>query len=246
MTSPAVASPTLLSLDTSTERVHAALVRGDETRVVELAGGAQASVTLLPALQSLVAEAGLAWRDLDAIAFGAGPGAFTGLRTACSTAQGLALGVNKPVLALDTLMLVAESARQIDPSAWADGDEVWVLQDARMEEMYVAAYRWQGETLGWALVHDAQLWPLTEPQQRWSAQAPQHLAGGALLAYADRFVGVPARYLWAQAMPSGAAQASVALRAWHQGLAMDAALALPRYVRDKVAQTTAERQAAKA
>lgn len=246
MTFSAVASPTLLSLDTSTERVHAALVRGDDTRVVALAGGAQASVTLLPALQDLVAQAGLTWADLDAIAFGAGPGAFTGLRTACATAQGLALGANKPVLPLDTLMLVAESARLRDPSAWCVGDEVWVLQDARMDEMYVAAYQWQGDDAGWALTQDAQLWPLTEPLQRWAARAPKHLAGSALLAYPDRFTGLAQATHWHQAMPCGQAQASVSKRAWRQGLAVDAALALPRYVRDKVAQTTAERQAAKA
>lgn len=246
MTSSAVAVPTLLCLDTSTERVHAALVRGADVRVVALAGGAQASVTLLPALQDLLASAALTWADLDAIAFGAGPGAFTGLRTACATAQGLALGVDKPVLPLDTLMLVAESARLSAPEAWSVGDEVWVLQDARMEEMYVAAFRWGGDEAGWQSTQPAQLWPLTEPLARWSAHAPQHLAGSALAAYPDRFTGIAPTTLWAQAMPCGQAQASVAHWAWQQGQAVDAALALPRYVRDKVAQTTAERQAAKA
>ena len=109
-------APVLLALDTATERLHIALSlgagEGARTQVQELPGGAQASNGLLPALQGLLNAAGLAWPDVSAIAFGAGPGAFTGLRTACSVTQGLALGLGVPVIALDTLMAVAEDARQ--------------------------------------------------------------------------------------------------------------------------------------
>lgn len=243
-----VGHPVLIALDTATDRVHVALVSGGQARSADLAGGAQASATLLPSLTGLLSDAGLAWADVDAIAFGAGPGAFTGLRTACSAAQGLALGLDKPVISLDTLMLVAEDARLSCPSAWAEGDTVWVLQDARMDEMYVAAYGWTAA--GWVCQHDAQLWPLAEPLSRWGAgghaAAPKHLAGSGLKVYADRFEGVDAAHLWPNAVPSGGALAALASQAWAQGRTLDAALALPRYVRDKVAQTTAERMAAKA
>ncbi|MGE5450245.1 MAG: tRNA (adenosine(37)-N6)-threonylcarbamoyltransferase complex dimerization subunit type 1 TsaB [Acidobacteriota bacterium] len=246
-----VGRPVLIALDTATDRVHVALVSGGDVRVAELAGGAQASATLLPSLQDLLAQAGLQWSDVDAIAFGEGPGAFTGLRTACSTAQGLALGLGKPVIAVDTLMAVAEHARMQDPAAWQDGDVVWVLQDARMDELYAAAFVWQQAS--WRCVQAPQLWPLDEPARRWGvapgdvsgSPAPQHLAGSGLHAYPDRFAAVSAPHQWPQAVPAGSALATLALAAWQRGDTLDAALALPRYVRDKVAQTTAERLAAR-
>lgn len=246
-----VGHPVLIALDTATDRVHVALVSGEQTRAAELAGGAQASTTLLPSLNDLLAQAGLRWADVDAIAFGEGPGAFTGLRTACSTAQGLALGLDKPVIALNTLMAVAEDARAQTASTWADGDVVWVLQDARMDEMYVAAFAWQNQT--WVCLHAPQLWPLDEPIRRWAgadaAQSahtiPLRLAGSGLQAYPDRFAGIAAEHVWPQAAPRGPALATLARQAWQRGDSVDAALALPRYVRDKVAQTTAERLAAR-
>lgn len=250
-------APVLLALDTATELIHAALSVGGQLRVRVLPGGAQASSTLLPALGALLSEAGLAWADLDAIAFGSGPGAFTGLRTACAITQGLALGLARPVIPLDTLMAVAEDARQQSPEVWSPGELLWVLQDARMGELYVGAFRWDGQA--WQAESPPQLWPLDEPARRWAVMGPQgaatvapglRLAGNALLAYPaelapllDPAAGVG---LWPQAQPTGAALAVLAQQAWSRGLTVDAALALPRYVRDKVAQTTAERAAAKA
>ena len=110
--SAASVPPTLLALDTATETLHLALLAKGATHVEQHAGGAQASASLIPAAQALLAAAGLSWSDLDAIAFGRGPGAFTGLRTAAAVAQGLAFGARKPVIAIDTLLAVAEDARQ--------------------------------------------------------------------------------------------------------------------------------------
>ena len=163
-------APILLALDTATERLHIALSvgvgEGASTRSQELAGGAQASAGLLPALQALLQEAGLAWPVVHAIAFGAGPGAFTGLRTACSVTQGLALGLGVPVIALDTLMAVAEDARQRADKPLSVGDVVWVLQDARMSELYVGAFTWEGGR--WSVHTPPALWPLAEPRARWA------------------------------------------------------------------------------
>lgn len=267
MSSSDSAAPVLLALDTATDRIHAALSAGGRVHALDLPGGAQASASLLPALNGLLADAGCVWADVDAIAFGRGPGAFTGLRTACSVTQGLALALNKPVIALDTLMAVAEHARQRSPDAWFAGDVLWVLQDARMDELYVAAYRWDG--LEWRQECPPALWPLTEPANRWAVdgvlQAPVRWAGNAVRVYpehlrvlaiaqaAETAVATSAAAGQADpagladtAVPGGHALAALARRAWLRGETLDAALALPLYVRDKVAQTTAERVAVKA
>ena len=101
----------LLAFDTSTEQMSIAVSVADRTWTHESAGGALASAGLIPAIFMLLSKADVSLHDLDAIAFGCGPGAFTGLRTACSVAQGLALGVNKPVLPIGTLQTLAEDAR---------------------------------------------------------------------------------------------------------------------------------------
>lgn len=262
---PAVASPpatahrpVLLALDTATERLHLALSLGEggsaRVEALELAGGPQASAAVLPGLLRLLTDAGLGWRDVDAIAFGSGPGAFTGLRTACSVTQGLAMGLNVPVIALDTLMAVAEDARQragtgrpaVPQDALQDGEVVWVLQDARMGELYAASFRWAGD--GWCPAEPPALWSLEEPRRRWQAttpEAPIKVCGNAWEACAPAFTGLAAEQVrrWGEAAaPSGAALASLAWQAWQAGAWVDPALALPRYVRDKVALTTAERQ----
>lgn len=255
MSLPASAAPILLALDTATDRIHAALSLGDTVHSLDLPGGAQASSSLLPALNSLLSQAARSWADLDAIAFGRGPGAFTGLRTTCSVTQGLALALNRPVIAIDTLMAVAECARLADPAAWSEGDVIWVLQDARMDELYAGAFRWDGSD--WQASHPAELWALDEPAGRWAPEgavqaAAPRWAGNAARAYPDQLGWLKAGE-WrvgpfadeGPAQPTGAALASLALRAWQRGETLDAALALPLYVRDKVAQTTAERQAAK-
>jgi tRNA threonylcarbamoyladenosine biosynthesis protein TsaB len=241
-------SPCLVALDTATEVAHLALCVGGQVQVQALGGAAQASTTTLPGLNALLAQAGLAWSDVQAIAFGQGPGAFTGLRTACALAQGLALGLSLPVIALDTLMAVAESARRTHPGlaqALADSQApLWVLQDARMSEVYAAAYAWSDDGQ-WQQVQAPALWPLAHWQALIDGGQIQLAAGSALLAYADHAQALAERgaLLAPKAQPDGQALAVLATQAWAQGATLDAALALPLYVRDKVAQTTDERKA---
>lgn len=231
-------APRLLAIDSSTETLHLALCAGPQAWFRALAGGAQASATVVPAILELLQQAGLQPRDLDAIAFGRGPGAFTGLRTACAVAQGLALGAGRPVLALDTLMAVAESAH-----ALGAGDDVWAAQDARMGEIYAARYRrdpggnarW--ECLSAPLLHD----PDT------LAQALRDTPGSVLAGNAVALLGAaPLHGAFGHAASDGPALLRLARTAWADGHGLDAALALPIYVRDKVAQTTEEREALKA
>ena len=228
----------LLAFDTATEHLSIAVAAHGRVLTHEAAGGAQASATLIPAILALLAKASVALRELDAIAFGRGPGAFTGLRTACSVAQGLAFGANKPVLAIDTLLAVAEDAR-----AGRDAVRLWVAMDARMDEVYAAQYQFAAGA--WSVL-DAPM--LTTPvllNDRWRAEPPQLVAGSALAAFGERLVVGDALQAPA-ARPRAVAMLPLARALWAQGGAVDAAHALPLYLRDKVAQTTLEREAVRA
>lgn len=233
----------LLALDSSTEHMALALVGQGHARFVDADGGAQASQQMVPAAMQLLRDAGLTLRALDGIAFGRGPGAFTGLRTACSVAQGLALGADKPVLGLDSLMLVAEDARQqlADRGEPLAEGPVWVAMDARMNQIYAGEYRWTGSA--WQVLREPLLADPEPLQALWRAQPPALVAGSALSVF-ELDTGAAARL--PQAASRARALGALALQGWAAGLAQDAALALPLYVRDKVALTTAERQQAAA
>ena len=239
----------LLALETSTDRLSVGVQHGDRQWLHEGAGGAQASAALIPALEALMARAGLAYADLDAIVFGRGPGSFTGLRTACAVAQGLAWGAKVPVLPVDTLLAVAEEARLAQAPADArqaagttapiwQGLQVLALLDARMGEVYVGRYG--REALGWSALGPCQL---MAPAQL-AAQPDDLLVGNAFEVHAQALQGLP--QVRCPAWPTARALLSLAPALWSAGHAVDAAQALPLYIRDKVAQTTEERAAARA
>ena len=106
-----MSTPCLLALDTSTDLLCVALLTPGGSRCAVEPGGPLASARLIPALMQLLADAGTTLAGLQAIAYGQGPGAFTGLRTACAVTQGLALAHDTPVLPIDSLLIVAEDAR---------------------------------------------------------------------------------------------------------------------------------------
>ncbi|HVE06980.1 MAG TPA: tRNA (adenosine(37)-N6)-threonylcarbamoyltransferase complex dimerization subunit type 1 TsaB [Paraburkholderia sp.] len=204
------------------------------------ATGAVSSTRLLPAVRELFDEAGLALTDCDAIAFGAGPGSFTGLRTATGVAQGLAFGLGRPVVPVGTLLACAESARRRDPSA----TRVLAALDARMDEVYWADYAWDDGTGDWLIVRAASL---DAPQRVMAPDGPFTLAGNAAAAFGARLeIAAQARRVDGEALPHALPVAFAALRAFRAGHAVPADQAAPEYVRDKVALTTAERLAAKA
>jgi tRNA threonylcarbamoyladenosine biosynthesis protein TsaB len=234
--------PTLLCFDTSTERMAVALQGPHGRWLANVAGGAAASAGLLPQVARLLAEAGLVHRDLDAIAFGRGPGAFTGLRTACAVAQGLAFGLGRPVLAIDSLLIVAEDARLQTGVGEGEAFDIGVAMDARMDEVYAAVYRWQGGA--WSERQAPGLLALPAFRAAWAGLDLQAVAGSAWAAFGERLTP-PARCLPTE-QDRAAALLRLALRAHAAGHGVDAAEALPLYLRDKVAQTTQERAAAKA
>jgi tRNA threonylcarbamoyladenosine biosynthesis protein TsaB len=238
-----------LALETSTDTLSLAVSCGAQTWTHTSAGGPLTSTHMIPQTLALLKEAGLALTDLQAVVFGRGPGAFTGLRTACSVAQGLAFGAELPVLPIDTLLAVAEEARL---SAEAAGDapvtRVLAVMDARMEQVYVAAYEFKPEsTQGtWQCVQAAELqapetlhWPADWTQDSFIA------AGNAWPVYAGRW---PAALTATQrmALPTAAALLRLAPPAWAAGQSVPPEEALPLYIRDKVAQTTDERMQIKA
>ena len=231
--------PDLLAFDTSTDVLSIAVQRGSAVLTRTEAGGAQASATLIPLIQQLLAEAGLALSALDAICFGRGPGAFTGLRTACAVAQGLGFGSGRPVLPIDTLQAVAEEAH-----AQCGATRVLALLDARMDEVYAQAWQRDAAGLWRGADGDAGQPRLMAPE---SVHAPSGdgwwLVGNAFKAYGER---LPADLPRQIALPTAAALLRLAPALLAAGGAVAPELAWPLYIRDKVAQTTAERLAAKA
>ncbi|MBI3156733.1 MAG: tRNA (adenosine(37)-N6)-threonylcarbamoyltransferase complex dimerization subunit type 1 TsaB [Burkholderiales bacterium] len=225
------ASRALLAFDTSTERMAVAACGPAGEVAWTGAGGAAASATLLREVNAVLAQAGIRLADLDAVAFGAGPGAFTGLRTACAVAQGLAFGLGRPVLPVDSLAIVAEDA------PWREG-MVWVAMDARIDEVYAAAYRRAGTR--WQVLAAPALYTVAALAARWAADPPQRVAGSAIEAFGGRLpLGDAA--LHARESDRAAALLRCARQAWADGARRDPADALPVYLRDKVALTTAER-----
>ena len=222
----------ILAFDTSTESLSIALTDGTRQWHHSGAGGAQASLTLLPMIESLMRQAALRYGELDAIAFGAGPGSFTGLRTACSVAQGLGFAAGVRLLPVDSLLAVAEEARFVHgPAAF-----VLAALDARMSQLYVARYAFADEQF--TQIGDFEL---IAPNDL-AIDAGWRLAGNALPTYADRLPPV-AQASHVAALPSAEAMLRLAPALIAAGALVEPEHALPRYVRDKVAQTTAERAA---
>ncbi len=232
----------LLAFDTSTERLALALHAPGGPWFVDAPGGAAASATLLPQALRLLAGAGLQPAALQFVAFGRGPGAFTGLRTACAVAQGLGFGIGCPLLAIDSLLIVAEDARR---QAGADDGpfDAAVAMDARMDEAYAARYRWQGGA--WQVLQAPALFTLPALLAAWAAVPPQAVAGSAWPAFGARLPVPGGAAVYAEA-DRAAALLRLALQAAAAGAGVDAADALPLYLRDKVAFTTLERDALRA
>lgn len=227
----------LLAFDTSTEQMSIAVQRHGVAApwTHTAAGGAHSSTHLIPDIQRLMTQAGLRFDQLDAIVFGAGPGSFTGLRTACSVAQGLAFGAGVPVLPVDTLLAVAEEARA--QTGNADHWVVTALLDARMDEMYAASYCFDNDM--WTQIKGCSL--IKPEDLAWDDGTV--LAGNVFAAYGARLPDGPG--LCVLALPTASAMLRLAPALLAAGGAVAPAQALPTYIRDKVAQTTLERAAAK-
>lgn len=242
----------LLAFDTSTDALSLAVSRGvrahQQVWQHSGPGGAQASGSLINAIMDLLRQADLRLADLAAICFGSGPGSFTGLRTACSVAQGLAFGANVPVLPVPSLLALAQAARSAAALDATQG-RITALLDARMDEIYAASYAFDGalwtalQTPCLVAPEDVVHWScLSAPAS--SAYGWQAFAGNAAGVYGDRLrIASGARCI--AALPTAAAMLELAPALLAAGQAVPASQALPLYVRDKVAKTTLEREAEK-
>jgi tRNA threonylcarbamoyladenosine biosynthesis protein TsaB len=221
---------TILAIETSTELASAALLHGDQVIMRESPGVQTHSQTILPMVQSLLAQAGITVAQCDAIAFGAGPGSFTGVRTACGIAQGLAFGADLPVVPIVTLQAMAQACRDITGSS-----DVLALLDARMGEVYWAHYRYAD---GW----HAMIEPTLSAPSAVLPSGDVMACGNGLAAYPSAFENRTFAKAAQQAvMPHAVHIAQLARTGFAQGLAVAPAEAQPLYLRNKVALTATER-----
>ncbi|MDR2172959.1 MAG: tRNA (adenosine(37)-N6)-threonylcarbamoyltransferase complex dimerization subunit type 1 TsaB [Burkholderiales bacterium] len=244
----------ILALETSTHwlSVAAGDATGWVTRDVEVGPGH--SGRILPLIQEALAEAGMSLKQLDAIAFGAGPGSFTGVRIACSVAQGLALGANLPLIPMCSLLAIAEAAR-----IKHDGhnlERVCTVADARMREVYAAA--WHYRAGAW---HEVMAPMVARPEEATACfrkiietaenkktdKETWSIAGDGLAVYPELgsalYLTSPWKIVEANLRPAAQAVGVLALAAWVRGDVVTAAEAAPLYVRQRVALTSAERAA---
>ena len=227
----------ILALETSTEWCSVAV--GDGTRWHrrdERAGHAH-SERLLPMADAALAEAGWSLRDLDGIAFGAGPGSFTGIRIGCGVAQGLALGAGLPVVPVPTLAAIAQEVCRA--RGW---NRVIACLDARMREVYVAAYARGGG--GWREVAAPTVGPPGDVARPVSlAHMDWAGAGNGFAVYPALVAQLGLTRTDDDAHPTALAIGELALPRLAAGEGVAAADALPVYVRHRIALTTAEREA---
>jgi len=218
----------ILALETSTESGSCALLLGENISERRCPPGRPHSETLLPLIRELLAESGVKLPQLDAIAFGAGPGAFTGLRVACGVAQGLAVGAGVPVVPVCGLEAMA---------ATVGAPRVHSLLDARMGEIYAAAYELRDD----AYVLNGSIHVLAPESLELPAGGSWVAAGNALLAHPRlaETLQVAGFSLRPEVLPQATAIARLAAR--RPQARIDPELAVPLYIRDKVAKTISER-----
>lgn len=222
----------ILALDTSTEYLSLALWLGGEVFTRDLHAGQTHSQRILPLLGELLKEAKITIADLEGIAFGAGPGSFTGLRIGCGVAQGLAFGANLPVVGVSTLLALAANS---------GADRVIACLDARMGEVYLAAY-----------VKNGADWDEISPPGVYKPEAVPPVTGNGWTGtgsgwttYAEQLkacYGQQITKTMPDEYPKAIAIAELARPLFEAGLGLPAAQAAPIYIRDKVAFKSSERE----
>ncbi|MEH6565165.1 MAG: tRNA (adenosine(37)-N6)-threonylcarbamoyltransferase complex dimerization subunit type 1 TsaB [Halopseudomonas sp.] len=224
---------TLLALDTATEACSAALLHEGEVVYRSEVIPREHARRLLPMLEELMRERGIALGQVDALVFGRGPGAFTGVRIATGMVQGLAFASGKPVIAVSNLAALAQRA-------WREHQAEYVAAaiDARMDEVYWGVFGLSGGVM----------LPLSDervcaPEQVELPPQPAErplVGAGTGWQYAER-LAAKADECWPEMLPDARDLLTLALPRWQAGEVLDAADAQPVYLRDKVATPKAQR-----
>ncbi len=220
----------ILALDTSTEYCSVALWQdGDLLARCELVGQKHSEM-LIDMLDAVLLDADVKLAQCDGIAYGSGPGSFTGVRIACGATQGLALGAGISVSGICTLLALAEDSGQ---------SRVIAALDARMGEIYCAAYEKQHGD--WIAIFEPCLCKPEDapdvPGESWYGAGSGFAADALQIRYQGRLLGFNAAVI-----PQASAIAVLGAAQFARGQGMDAALAQPFYLRDKVALKTIERE----
>ena len=221
----------LLALDTSTEFLSLALQLGDKLFTHHQYAGNASSELILPKIQALLDAANMQLKDLHGIAFGAGPGAFTGVRVACGVAQGLGFGANLPVVGVNTLLAVAQAS---------GADKVVACLDARMGEIYHAVF----EKINGEWIEQSNI-IVCKPEASPVLEGVWVGVGSGWAAYDDILNSIYAKNVTKtlpNITPSAEAILKLATPIFAAGLAKPASEAAPIYVRNRVALTTIERE----
>lgn len=222
----------ILALDTSTEFLSLALQVGDKSFSHYQNVGQTASQLILPRIQVLLDEAEIKLSDLDGIAFGAGPGSFTGVRIACGVAQGLGFGAGVPVVGVNTLNALAEASGK---------DKVIACLDARMGEIYHAAYIKQNGS--WVEISAT---AVCKPEAAPALEGGNWTgAGSGWAVYGEVLSKIYAKNLsqiLPDITPTAEAILQLGLPAFAAGNAKPASEAAPIYIRNRIALTTQERE----
>lgn len=218
----------LLAIETSTEALSVAVLHGDAVHAHHEAAPRRHGELLLPAVERLLADAGLELGQLDAIAFGRGPGAFTGVRIAVAAAQGLAFAAGLPLVPVSTLASLAQAAADRHRA-----QAVIAVIDARMNEVYA----------GWFAVEDG-LVVATAGEWLGHAEALPDFAGGPWFGAGSGFGaqgGILAARLGERLagsdpalLPDARATLRLAARAFAAGETVAPEQAMPVYLRDRV------------
>jgi len=229
----------LIAFDTASEWCTAALWVDGEVTFREERAGQRHSELLVPMVMALLADAGLRLDQLDGLAYGMGPGSFTGLRIACGVAQGLALGAGLPVLGVSTLEALAEEAWQ-----GRGAEQVLACLDARMNEVYAGLYQRQGSA--WVCLTGP---VVCHPEAVPMPAAPGCLGVGSGFAAYPRLLDLGRGKLAdvdSALIPHARAIARLAAHPFSRGEGLPPEAAEPLYIRDKVALKICERPQASA
>lgn len=224
--------PTIIALDTSSQLASVALYREGEVLSRESVGVKNHSQMTLPMVQTLLTDAGVALTACDAIAVAIGPGSFTGVRTACGIAQGLAFGSKLPVVPVITLAAMAQATRK-----HTDERDVLVLLDAMMGEVYWAQYRFTEKGM-----EELNAPALSAPADI-TAVGDVVVCGNGLMSYPKECAHLPALATFPEIMPHAIDVATIGAQLYANGKTVSAYDVQPLYLRNKVALTTKEREA---